>query len=99
MVVGLFFHVTSDGTTENYLKLHQGRFKLDIGKNFISERVVRCWNELPRELIESLSLEVLKKQLDVALSDMVYWEILAMGGWLDWMILDIFSSLGDSMIL
>ena len=27
------------------------------------------------------------------------WEVLAIGGWLDWMILQVFSSLGDAMIL
>ena len=69
MGVGFFCQVTVVGLG-NGLELHHGRFKLDVRKNFHSDRVMRLWNRLLRELRESPSLKVFKNSEDVALRDM-----------------------------
>jgi len=67
----LFSQATSHRMRGSGLKLHEGRFRLNIRKNFFTEGVVKHWNRLPKELVEAPSLEAFKKCADMALQNMV----------------------------
>jgi len=58
----------SDRMRGDGLRLCQGRVRWDIRRNF-SERVVKQWHRLPREVVELLSLEVFRNCVDVALRE------------------------------
>ncbi|KFZ68594.1 hypothetical protein N338_01887, partial [Podiceps cristatus] len=53
------------------LKLKEGRFKLDMRGKFFTERVVRGWNRLPREVGDAPCLEVFMDRLDGSLGNLV----------------------------
>lgn len=55
----------------NGSELHQGEFRTGTGKKLFTERVVKQWNKLPREVVMAPSLSMLKKRLDNALKYVV----------------------------
>ena len=44
---------------------------MDIRKNIFTERVVKHWKRLPRDMVELPSPEVFKKRIDAVFRDMV----------------------------
>jgi len=65
--VHLFSQGTSDRMRGNDLKLRQGMFRLGIKKNLFTEGFVKHWNRLPREVVDTPSLEVFRRCMDVNL--------------------------------
>lgn len=47
------------------------KFRLKIRKKFFTKMVVKYWHRLPRAMVESPFLEVFKRNVVVALKDMV----------------------------
>ena len=58
-------------TREKGFKLKEGRFRLDVKGKFFTVRIVRCWNRLPREVVDGPSLEVFKARLDGTLVNLI----------------------------
>ena len=61
----------SDRTMENGFKLKEGRFRLEVRRKFFTQRMVRCWNRLPREVVDAPPLETFRVRLDGSLGSLI----------------------------
>ena len=71
----LFTRVDSESKRENGFKFREERFRFYIRGMFFTEIVVRCWHSLPREVVDTPSLEVFKIRLDGALGNLILYHI------------------------
>ena len=55
----------------NGLKLEHRKFHTNMWKNFSMVRVMKHWNRLFREVVESPSMELFKTSLDTYLCDLL----------------------------
>jgi len=75
----LFPVVPSDRTAGNGHQLKHRRFPPNIRKHFFTVRGTKYWHRLPREVVESPSLEIFKIHLETVLGNWLYVLLLEQG--------------------
>jgi len=67
----LFLVLCSDRTRNNGLKLEHRKFHTKIWKDFFMGRVMEHWNRVPRDVVESPSMEIFKTHLSAYLCNLL----------------------------
>ena len=63
--LGKLFPLVGETRTRGYdLKIRGSRFRTELRRNFVTQRVVNLCNSLPREAVETTSLNVFKARID-----------------------------------
>ena len=61
----LFFKLSGDSKVRGHTyKIVRNSFRLDVRKNFFSNRVVDAWNELPQYVVDAETVNSFKARLD-----------------------------------
>lgn len=60
------------------------KFHLNVEKCFLTRGMIKHWNRLPGQVVESPSVEMLKSQLDMVLSSLVQLALLVQWGQTKW---------------
>lgn len=92
---GLFSRATSERTRGHCLRLCRWGSRLDTRRNFSTERVVKYWDGLPGEAVQSPSLIMFMNDPDVVLSAVV---VFYTGQGLDAMISEVSPNHTDSLL-
>ena len=61
----IFFKLSEDSKVRGHTyKIVKKSFRLDVTKNFFSNRVVDAWNELPQHVVDAETVNSFKARLD-----------------------------------
>ena len=59
--------VRESRTRGHSLRIWGRPFRTEVRRHFFTQRVVSPWNSLPQEVVDAKTLNVIKRQLDIAL--------------------------------
>lgn len=59
-----FFKLSTTKTRGHELKLFKQRNRLNVRRNFFSQRIVKSWNELPEEIVNCTTVLHFEKLYD-----------------------------------